>query len=159
MKIREYKPMDCAAMAELFYNTVHTINAGDYTDEQLDAWATGNIDLAAWNCSFLEHNTLIAESDGIVVGFADMDKTGYLDRLYVHRDFQRRGIATALINELERRARKAGILNFETYASITARPLFEKQGYTVEIENKAVRNGIVLLNYKMIKRCSIMDSY
>lgn len=103
--------MDCAAMAELFYNTVHTINAGDYTDEQLSAWATGNIDLAVWNCSFLEHNTLIAESDGIVVGFADMDKTGYLDRLYVHRDFQRRGIATALINELERRARKAGILN------------------------------------------------
>jgi len=103
MILREYKPINCATMAELFYDTVHTINAGDYTNEQLNAWATGNIDLEAWNCSFLEHDTLIAETDGKIVGFADMEKTGYLDRLYVHKDYQRRGIATALINELEQR--------------------------------------------------------
>lgn len=151
MVLRRYKPIDCAIMAKLFYDTVHTINAKDYTKEQLDAWATGNIDLEAWNHSFLEHDTLIAEMDGKIVGFADMEKTGYMDRLYVHKDHQHEGIATALINELELHARKSGIFTLETYASITAKPFFEKQGYTVNTENKAIRNGITLINYKMVK--------
>ena len=151
MKLREYKPSDLAIMTKLFYDTVHTINAKDYTNEQLDVWATGNIDLAAWNCSFLEHNTLIAEIDVKIVGFADMDKAGYLDRLYVHKDFQHEGIATALVNELEQLARKASVFNFETYSSITAKCFFEKQGYVVEAENKVIRNGITLVNYKMVK--------
>lgn len=153
MTLRKYKPNDCADMAKLFYDTVHTINAKDYTKEQLDAWATGNINLEAWSHSFLEHNTILAEIDGKIVGFADMDKTGYLDRLYIHKDFQGRGIATALVNELEQSAQASGIFRYETYASITARSFFEKRGYTVEIENKVVRNGVTLVNYKMVKQC------
>ena len=149
--IRKYKPGDCAAMVKLFYDTVHTINARDYTKEQLNVWAKENVDLEAWNRSFLNNNTLIAEINGEIVGFADMDNSGYLDRLYVHKDFHRRGIAAALLNELERCAKETGILSFETYASITARSFFEKQGYTVEAENRIIRDGITLVNYKMVK--------
>ncbi|SBW01676.1 Acetyltransferase GNAT family [uncultured Eubacteriales bacterium] len=152
MTFRDYESSGCALMAKLFYDTVHTVNAKDYTNEQLKAWATGNVDLEAWNRSFLAYNTLIAEIDGTIVGFADMDDTGYLDRLFVHKDFQRRGVAYVLVTELEQRARNSGLSRFETYASITAKPFFERQGYTVEKENKAIRNGIVLLNYKMVKR-------
>ncbi len=60
MVIREYQPLDCKVSAELFYNTVHTINAKDYTKEQLDTWATGNVDLEKWNRSFEEHYSLVA---------------------------------------------------------------------------------------------------
>ena len=52
MQIRKYRPSDCRELAELFYDTVHTVNAGDYTKEQLDAWATGHVDLEAWDRSF-----------------------------------------------------------------------------------------------------------
>lgn len=45
MKIRNYKPSDCKEMAELFYHTIHTVNAKDYTEEQLNVWATGQVDL------------------------------------------------------------------------------------------------------------------
>ena len=41
MQLREYQPSDCAQMAELFYQTVHSVNAKNYTKEQLDAWAIG----------------------------------------------------------------------------------------------------------------------
>ena len=37
-------------------------------------------------------------------GFADMDADGYLDRLYVHKDYQGRGVATALCDALEQAA-------------------------------------------------------
>jgi putative acetyltransferase len=45
MIIREYKADDCPLLAQLFYDTVHTVNAKDYTKEQLDAWATDNVNL------------------------------------------------------------------------------------------------------------------
>ena len=41
MILTGYRPADCRELAELFYDTVHTINAGDYTEEQLTAWADG----------------------------------------------------------------------------------------------------------------------
>lgn len=47
MLIRPYRSADCPALAELFYETDHTVCARDYTPEQLDAWATGEVDLAA----------------------------------------------------------------------------------------------------------------
>lgn len=58
MQLREYQPSDCAQMAELFYQTVHSVNAKDYTKEQLDAWATGEVDLQAWDKSFRAHKTI-----------------------------------------------------------------------------------------------------
>lgn len=87
MIIRKYIPSDCKYLAELFYDTVHLVNARDYTAEQLTAWATGNVNLNEWNRSFMEHITVVAVKDGIIVGFGDIDKTGYLDRLYVHKDY------------------------------------------------------------------------
>ena len=69
--IRPYQPKDCATLASLFYNTVHTVNAADYTTEQLQVWATGTVDLTAWNAAFLAHITEIAEIETTIVGFAD----------------------------------------------------------------------------------------
>ena len=149
MRIRPYCPSDCGAMGELFYNTVHTVNAVDYTPRQLDAWADGQVDLTAWDESFLAHHTLVAEENGEVLGFADMDGTGYLDRLYVHKDYQGQGVATALCNALEA-ACPAKI--FTTHASLTARPFFEGRGYRVLRRQTVVRRGVALDNFVMEKR-------
>ena len=97
MRLRVYRPEDCAAMAALFYDTVHTINRRDYSPAQLDAWATGTVNLAQWNERFLTSRTLVAEADGVLIGFGNMDAGGYLDMLYVHRDYQRQGVARALL--------------------------------------------------------------
>ena len=146
MLIREYISSDCEKIAELFYQTVHTVKAKDYAQEQLQVWATGHIDLSSWNKSFLEHNTRVAVKNDIIVGFGDIDKTGYLDRLYVHKDYQRQGVATALCNELE-----SGFDKITTHASITAKPFFLHRGYKVVMEQQVVRNGISLTNYVMEK--------
>lgn len=146
MTLRTYKPSDCAALADLFYHTVHTVNANDYTEEQLDAWASETVDLAAWNRSFLTHDTVVAIDGGNIVGFGDMDRTGYLDRLYVHKDHQNQGIATAICDRLEQAACTGKIT---THASITAKPFFLHRGYRVVREQQVCRNGICLTNYAM----------
>ena len=149
MIIREYEPADCEHLAKLFYGTVHTINAKDYSQEQLNVWATDKIDLEVWHKSLSEHYTVVAVENNIIVGFGDIDKSGYLDRLFVHRDYQRRGIATAICNELERAVKVDKII---TYASITAKPFFEQSGFNVVKEQQVERNGIALTNYVMEKQ-------
>lgn len=69
---------DCKELTELFWNTVHTVNAKDYTKEQLDVWATGQVDLQKWNQSLQEHFSMVAVDDGVIVGFGDIDETGYM---------------------------------------------------------------------------------
>lgn len=182
--VRPYRSQDCAATAALFHDTVHAVNARDYTQEQLDAWAPAGRDLAAWSRSLREHHALVAvlvdgtptpgafdaapgfvapavavaaHVGGTVVGFGDVDTTmGYLDRLYVHKDYQGQGIAGALCDTLEQavldvRPIAFGPVVIETHASITARPFFERRGYHVVRRQRVERRGVILENYRMQK--------
>ena len=146
MILRAYTPADCGEILRLFYETVHCVNAADYTQEQLDAWTDG-ADREKWNSSLSEHDTLVAEDGGAIVGFADLADGNYLDRLYVHKDFQRRGVATALCNALEKKCTG----EITVHASITAVPFFERRGYAVCKKQQVLRRGVLLTNFVMKK--------
>ena len=148
MEIRKYQPSDCEELVRLFYNTVHTVNAKDYTEEQLNVWATEEVDLEKWNQSLQEHFSVVMIDNENIVGFGDIDRTGYLDHLFVHADYQGKGIATAICEQLEQ-AIQGSIV---THASITAKPFFEKRGYRVIKEQQVERQGIFLINYMMEKK-------
>ena len=145
--IREYEISDLDRICELFYDTVHRVNAADYTPEQLEAWADGAPDKARWNKEFTERKALVAEIDGKLAGFADMDTTGYLDRL-VAADCVRKGVGRALLKALEAQNPAAV---YTTYASITAVPFFLKAGYAIVRENTVTRHGVTMKNYFMKK--------
>lgn len=147
--VRAYTPGDCGKLADLFYNTVHSVNARDYTEEQLAVWAAGHVDLEQWNESFLNHYTLVAVLNEELVGFGDIDDGGYLDRLYVHKDYQGKGIASLLCDKLESHVYPKEIT---THASITARPFFHKRGYRTVKKQRVARGGILLTNYVMVKQ-------
>lgn len=148
MIIRKYFRKDLEQIVKLFYDTVHSVNAADYTPRQLDAWANGKPNLKEWADSLARHHSLVAEKGGTVVGFADMDESGYLDRLYVHKSFLRQGIAARLCDALESAAHAKKIV---THASVTAKPFFEARGYTTIRRQQVERNGVFLTNYVMEK--------
>lgn len=148
MILREYRSADCKEIIDLFYQTVHNINIQDYTKEQVDAWANKNIDLKIWQQSLAKNYCLVAIENDLIVGFGDIDQTGYLDRLYVHKDFQKQGIATKICDKLEM---KFNVSKITTHASITAKSFFLKRGYQVIKEQQVTRNGVVLTNYVMEK--------
>ena len=153
MEIRRYQPGDCQAVAELFYKTVHTVNAGDYTKAQLAVWATGEPDLKQCDQSLQSHFSVVALEHDNLIGFGDIDQAGYLDRLFVHADYQRRGVATAICHQLEQAVAGRVI----THASITARPFFESRGYQVIREQQVARQGVLLTNFVMEKEQSSVD--
>lgn len=149
MLLRPYRPADCPHLAQLFYETVHSVNARDYTPAQLDAWATGQVDLEEWNASFLAHFTLVAQEGTQITGFGDIDASGYLDRLYVHKDFQGLGTASAICDALERHY---PVPSITTHASLTARPFFSRRGYRTIRRRTVERRGVLLDNFLMEKR-------
>lgn len=154
MKIRKFQDSDIAQIVSLFYETVHSVNKQDYSQEQLDAWAPldeKEIKLQTWSDSMRHNITYVAEINDIIVGFADLTPDGHLDRLYVHKDFQGQGIASALVNKLESEAIRLDLVEINTDASITAKPFFEGRGYQVLHSQSVERKGITLVNFKMIK--------
>ncbi len=149
MILRKYTPEDCPALLQLFSDTVHTINCADYSPQQLAAW-TGGVDAGKWADTLRQNFTLVAEVNGTIAGFADLDGET-LDRLYIHKDFQRQGIAKNLVLALEEKAKQGGATRVTTHASITAKPFFEKLGYVTIAPQTVERNGVLLNNFLMRK--------
>lgn len=146
MTIDSYKNELCEAVSALFYQTVHTVNAKDYSQEQLNAWVNSSVCLILRRQDLLTQKTLVATHDGKLVGFGSITKSGELDLLFVDRNYQRQGIATALCNELEK-----GFSTIKTYASVTAKAFFEQRSYVVIQSQEVERDGIKLKNYEMQK--------
>ena len=143
MVIRPYRSADCAILAQIYYDTIHTVNAADYTKAQLDAWASGNVDLQVWDEYFLARRSFVAESQGTIVGFADMDDSGYLGRLYVHKDHQGKGIGKALCDTVEK---AVDVPKYTLHSSITAKPFYEKLGYrTVEMRQMPRKDQFITI--------------
>ena len=72
----------------------------------------------------------------------------------VHIDFLGIGIATILLNEIERYATATGIIRITSEVSLTARPFFEQRGYIVTEEQKRRANQLSLTNFWMAKNLS-----
>lgn len=148
LEIRSYDSSLCSQIVTLFLETVHTVNIRDYNPAQLNAWAPEDQDLTCWDQSLRQHHTLVAVKDQSVLGFGDITTEGYLDRLYVQKDHQGEGIASALCDKLEAAVPGKKLV---THASITARPFFENRGYHMVREQQVERGGLLLTNYVMEK--------
>ncbi|MEC2076285.1 GNAT family N-acetyltransferase [Metabacillus fastidiosus] len=154
MMIMKFKETDTEDMVSLFYETVHSVNLNDYSQTEVDAWAPKEekeLTISSWKVSLGQNITFVAKANDTLVGFSDMTHDGYLNRLYVHKDYQGQGIAMALVDKLESEAKKLNLLNISTDASITAKPFFEHRGYTIVCSQTVERKSVKLTNFKMIK--------
>lgn len=152
IQLRALKENDILKCITLFQNTIHAVNAKDYSPTQLEAWAPKIKPEVTSRWQTLSENVAyVAEFENQIVGFGDLTEKGCLDRLFVHKDFQGQGIATALLQKLEERAHALNLKEITTAASITAKPFFEKSGYVVTKEQQVEIHGVKLTNYIMRK--------
>jgi putative acetyltransferase len=152
VKLRAYRDEDCGATRAVFERAVRLTAAGDYSDEQVEAWAPSDFnasDLADWGVERAAARTVVAAEGDELLGFSDLVDGRVLDMLYVDPSAGRRGIATALLTEIVSLARYAGVPEIETYASLTARPLFERHGFEVIEEREPSVRGVVMTNFRM----------
>lgn len=161
MQIRKATREDIPALQSLYRDTVTTVNAADYLPDQIRAWVKTAERTDSLAARIASQWFYVAVTDaGEVVGFASFEEPDYLDMLYVHRLFQRQGIAKFLLEKIVEKAMETGALRIVSDVSITAKPFFIKQGFQVVREQCAVIDGISLVNFKMLMtREQFLDRY
>ena len=149
MIIRHYRSGDHATIASIFIRAIHEIACEAYTPEQCLAWSDRKPNPAHWEKRCELKRPFIAEMDGEVAGFLELDPDGHIDCAYVNPDFRRKGVMVALVKYAANVCFSAGVHKVHVDASICARPLFEKAGFTLIRENVVRIGEEELLNYRM----------
>ncbi len=150
-RIRPYHPNDAPALLALFRDTIRRVNIHDYSPEQIQAWASDDIDLTQWTARFADRFAVVAEAGDplSLAGFTELEPDGHIDRFYVSADHQRRGIGRALMVTVFQEADRQHIPRLFTEASITARPFFESQGFEIIAPQTVVVRDVEFRNYRM----------
>ncbi len=156
--LRPYLPADASTLAALFIASVEQVASEDYDIDQVAAWTSKADDEAAFGARLADQLTLVATIEGETAGFACLRGTDHIDMLYVHPDALGQGVATTLLNALEKLASARGAKMMTVEASDTAEPFFTARGYRAQQRNSIEVEGVWLANTTMTKPLAANDS-
>lgn len=141
MQILEHDGSRLAEIATLFTASVHQLATAHYDAAQREAWAPRPPDPAQWQNRLQHACTLLADEDGSLLGFLAFEARGHVDMLFTLPGAARRGVATRLYREAEKRLRASGVAELTTEASRVAEPFFAREGFTVCERQRVERGG------------------
>jgi putative acetyltransferase len=151
MEIRLFKKQDTEQVARLFHETVRGINRRDYSSAQVESWASDNIHFRDWAKICSDRFTYVADHDGVIAGFGELEPNGHIDCFYCHKNYQRCGVGSQIYQAIEAKALDLGVSDLITEASITAKPFFQRLGFSIVKEQKVTCRGEIFINYVMEK--------
>ena len=151
LAMRPFLPADVPLLAEIFRASIAELTADDYSEAQQQAWAAIAEDEAAFGARLAGAITLLGTMDGSPVGFASLKGTESLDMLYVHPAAAGRGVATMLIDALERLAAARGARRLTADVSDSAEDFFKRRGFTPRQRNTVPLGNEWLANTTMEK--------
>lgn len=151
LSIRPFQIEDAPALSALYDASVRALGARDYSAAQIEAWAS----LAPSAESLIERmgdgrTRLVAVIDD-VAGFVDVEADGHVDLLYVSPSAAGLGVARALLETAEALAPLSGAGRLYAEASETARPAFERLGYSVIARRDFEVAGVAIHNWAVEK--------
>ena len=155
LQIREFRPGDEKTLRAVFLSSVHELAGREYSQQQLDAWAPRHHDELEWSARIQRLQPLIAEMEGAVVAYADLQPSGYIDHFYVAGSHARRGVGSALMEHIHATALARGMSELWAEVSLTAEPFFAKWGFVAETRNSVVARGVQMFNIRMRKRLDL----
>jgi putative acetyltransferase len=150
MHVRKFKPGEELELWQLFHDTIHQVNKSDYTNKQIMVWSPDIPDMERWCIRIHDISPFVVEHEGILLGYSDIQPTGYINHFYVHHQWQRRGVGSLLMKKILEVAKENTSKLFSD-VSITARPFFESWRFEVEQEQLVKIRGSVLKNFKMVR--------
>jgi putative acetyltransferase len=156
--IRSYRPEDAQALAELCHAAILETGRRAYSAEQVQVWAMFTDDVVAFRERLKFGTTLIAEIDGAIAALAQLHPLDHIDLLYTSPRYQGRGLASALIAQLEAVAQANHVAEIITEASHLARPVFERAGFQVVERELVERGGLIFERFKMAKQLAAKSS-
>jgi putative acetyltransferase len=149
--LRPFRESDAEDMAAVYERAVRDIGARDYSAEQVAAWVGQGPRAERFREKIMDgrRGWVAVDDAGRVMGFVDLEADGHIDFLYVDPDAAGQGVATRMLDELERVARSTGIKRLYVEASESARRVFERRGYTVTARRDFEISDVAIHNYAM----------
>lgn len=151
MQLRRFEPGDESFLRRVYYSAVHQIASRDYRPEQVAAWAPVEYDVQAWGERMRTINPFVVEVAGEIVGYADVQASGYINHFFVSGNWPGKGIGRLLMSRLHQEAETLGLAEMTADVSKTAEPFFAKYGFDVLERRAPVRLGVVIHNALMRK--------
>jgi len=151
IQVRRLKIADSLELWQLKVKTIKKVNIKDYSKEQIQAWAPDEYNPEKWLKRIQGMNPFIAEIDGKIVGFADIQDDGYIDHFFCHNEFQGQGIGKMLMQHIMEKSKEKSIPRVYSHVSITAKPFFEIFGFNVVKQQSMKIGNQTLTNYVMEK--------
>ncbi len=133
--LRPYLPKDVPFLLRMTRGSITQLAQDDYSPGQIEAWVESFSDEAAFAARLAAGLTLVATIDGFPAGYAMLKGKDEIDLLYVAPGLVRRGVASALIEALEKLAAARGATQLSAKASDVARPFFSARGYEPQSRN------------------------
>ena len=149
--LRPFLPTDTPMLAAIFVAAIEELTGDDYSEAQQEAWAAVADDEVAFGKKLAGELTLIATVQNSPVGFAALKGNDHIDMLYVHPAAAGQGVASALLDALEKLAGARGAKSLTVDASDNAQEFFKKRGYVAQQRNSVTINGEWLANTTMQK--------
>lgn len=151
MQIRRFIPGEELALWDLFHSTIRHVSKSDYTAEQLAAWAPDQVDLPKWRTRIKNLAPFVVVHQEKLIGYADVQPTGYVDHFYVHHQWQRKRVGSLLMQVIHEVAKQNEVERLFADVSVTARPFFETWGFVLEKEQLLRMREVELKNFRMAK--------
>ena len=148
--LRPFLPADVPVLAAIFAASIEELTGDDYSEAQQEAWMAAAED-EEFGKRLASDLTLIATLEDSPVGFASLRGTDHIRMLYVHPAVSGQGIATMLVDALEKLAGGRGATSLSVDASDNAQAFFAKRGYTAQQRNSVTINDEWLANTTMKK--------
>lgn len=151
MNIRPFQVGDEAALYRVHREAIHRVASRDYTPEQINAWAPARHDPGPWAIKMRHLRPFVAEADGVIAGYADLQPSGYIDHFFVSADFPRRGVGRLLMERIHEEAARLGMAELTADVSKTAQLFFARFGFEIVELRFPVRSGVTIPNALMRK--------
>lgn len=151
IEIRKYQESDALDLWAIFYHTVRNVNLRDYSQAQVEAWAPDAFSSEIWKRKMNLLSPFVAEIDGKIVGYSDLQENGLIVHFFCHHEHQGQGVGRQLMEHVLRMGELQGITRFYSEVSITARPFYERFGFNVIQEQTIEVRGQKLCNFVMEK--------
>ena len=148
--LRPYLASDAPMLATIFVAAIEELTGDDYSEAQQEAWAAVADD-EEFGRRLAADLTLIATLQDSPVGFASLRGKDHIRMLYVHPSLAGQGVASMLVDALEKLAGSRGAKTLSVDASDTALDFFKKRGYVAKQRNSVTVNGEWLANTTMQK--------
>ena len=161
LDIQPYQSCYALEVSELFHLCVHSINHARYSSAQLAAWSAAPRSAKHWDLRLRRSKAWVVlakdalATSAMCIGFINIEthfsQQGYLDSLYIHPDYQRKGLGERAYLVVEDWAKAQGYSRLSLDASYLSKGLFNQMGFTQVQASYQQKRGQIIRGFYMVK--------